>query len=377
MSHNRSWIAAAAAAFALNASPAAAQTGYWPLDQLISSIGGATLDGLVSRNSSSLNGLFNNALSQLFTQAANQLNGAYNEASAYNGYNPIKILQSGVSIDQTTQAGMVIPDEVYNQIIADVESRFGTYVSSASVAPAMMRDAQRRAESAGLYNDTTDENGVLQPGFLTVRGAQKRNDALVQLNESSQGLQDEVNNFQQTSLQSASTTYQDAVTVLDETAGMYDAMPEAAANGQAQISSAAKTAQSQPSTQLVLKQMATELEAFGKLTADIASAEARAKAKEMAARSKENLARQNEVAAAQVAAAVQVYNAKQLTEILKNQTAQIEEAKLLRLAQNRVGQSIDEQKKIDAFNASYLTQGAIDNADMLGLTLKNQAFEEP
>jgi nucleoid-associated protein YgaU len=323
-----------------------------PIESLVDLLDGTAGDRLLSVNASSIQGIFNNSLSDAFSKAADRVNGAFNPAAALLGYGNKALLQAGVSIDKRAKAGIGIPDDVAQEIFADVRERFGEFAEEGRVANNMLSKAAIDAETVGLYSDKEGPDGI-EYGFLTKKGAQQREDLLKSLNKGLKALKDKESNVQQKQLTEAGTNLNAAGQAENKVQGLADAT-------KAKVDAAAAKAESAQSTQFAVKAAAELLQGLGTGLLDIEKAQS-------AANVLDKKARFAQIQAAKIESQKQMHMANSLNELNKSLSSQKEEAKLTRNAINRnTNQLLKESDREDFYNA-YAANGVVEAQGLTGL----------
>jgi hypothetical protein len=353
------------------------------INGLLSGVGGTGYDNQLSRQPSSLNGLFSGQLGQLFKSVSATTNGGYSQAASYLGFDPSKLLSSGVSGQTLSNAGLAVPDDLADQVSADIESRFGKFVSKDVIGPALMRDAERRSQIAAMYQDGTDADGNTVHGLLTEAGAQDRQTALADLNSAATNLQTSLDSTVSTISSSQIVTdsnFQKGIDNAGELEGINSGNLESVNGFIPTLKTANDCAQAAASTQIAIKCEATALLAQGQLNAagfkgllDADLNHSKTMSGLLTAMSSQN---DGMVASSIASLQTQAIMSKTLTEILKAQTSQAEDAALSRKAILDLGTSMDEQRKLDAYSQGMLTQGGVTTTGLVGVQYSSP-FSKP
>jgi hypothetical protein len=323
-----------------------------PIESLIDLLDGTAGDRLLSVNASSIQGIFNNSLSDAFSKAADRLNGAFNPAAALLGYGDKALLQAGVSIDQRAKAGIGIPDDVAQEIFADVRERFGEFAEEGRVASNMLRKAAIDAETVGLYSDKEGTDGT-EYGFFTKKGAKQREDLLKSLNKGLKELKGKEANVEQKQLTAAGTSLNASGQAETKVQGLAD-------QTKATIDTAAAKSEAAQSTQFAVKAGNELLQGLGKGLLDIEKAKS-------AANVLDKKARVAQIEAAKVESQKQMHMANSLNELNKSLGAQKEEAKLTRNAINRNTEQLLKDSEQEDFYNAYGANGAVEAQGLMAL----------
>jgi hypothetical protein len=314
-----------------------------PIESLLDLLDGTAGDRLLSANASSIQGIFTNSLSGLFSKAADRVNGAFNPASAYLGYGKQALLKSGVSIDQRAKAGIGIPQDVVDELFADIRERFGAFADEGHVASNLLRKAAIDAETVGLYSDKEGPDGV-EYGFMTKKGAQQREDHRKALNKGLKDLKEKESGVEQKQLTEAAKNFNSSGQAETKVQATAEATKNALASAQAKVQSA-------QSTQFALKAVGELMQGLGNGLVDIEKAKS-------AANVLDKKARVADINARKIESQKQMHMVNSLNELNKNLSAQAEEAKLTRAAINRnTDQGNEESQREDFYNA-YGANGA-------------------
>ncbi|UFP92614.1 hypothetical protein [Gloeobacter morelensis] len=320
---------------------------------------GENLDENLQQVNTSFDQLLNQGvLSPSLTSAAASVNGNFNELSAVLG---IEDALGSASLEELKKLKVIIPDSVLTQLEAAVGKRFGPLASVSDFAMPMSRAAARRVTESMMFAEVSDPaTGDVNPPFMSASGSAKRAEAIQNLNNAEIQLQDQVSNWQQPALGNALGAYTAGRSAIDQ-------MPAVTAGAMSAVSAAATAAQSLPSTQLVLKEIAKELEAMGQLHSDIANQQA-------ASTSQELQARWEATDAERTAANVNMFNARLLTELLKRQASALEFQGQSIMALNQIGAIGDEYLQKAAYEKTTSMEGALDVAGLVRTSAKNPAF---
>jgi hypothetical protein len=343
------------------------------INGLVSGFGGTSFDNQLSRSPTSLNGLFSGQLGTLFNSISATTNGGYSQAASYLGFDPIKLLAAGVSGQTLSNAGLVVPDDLADQVTADIQKRFGKFITASIIQPALQRDAERNSQIAAMYQDGTDADGNVVHGLLTKAGSEDRQAGLDSLNATANDLQTSMDSTVGTVSSSQITTNSNFQSGIDS-AGQLEDVNSGNLDNINSFIPALKTAndcaQAADSTQVAIKCEATALLAQGQLNAagykgilDANLNQSQTMTSFLKALNSQN---DGMVAASISSLQAQAVTAKTLTELLKEQTGEAEDRALTRKAILSLGTSIDEQRKLDAYSQGMLTEGGVTTTGLVG-----------